>query len=97
MDKILGDNILILHYYLTEKIRHGISSELSARQTIHVKYQSLFSLKNIWKITMSSAAAVTSSLRVNILMQRAVLCINIIHVSDAHGACLDPENLSSPV
>ena len=48
-------------YYLTEKIRLGVSCESSAR---HVKYQALISLKkNISR--KRSAAVVISALKVN--------------------------------
>ena len=41
-----ADNILIFRFYFSEQIRLDISFELSAWQTIHMKYQVLFSLKN---------------------------------------------------
>ena len=64
LSKIVADDILIICYYFSEKIRLGISCELSARQMIHMKSQVLFSL-NITnekkKIKMSSAAIVVST------------------------------------
>ena len=41
----LSDDIHLLIILLLEKIRLGISCESSARQTIHMKCQVLFSLK----------------------------------------------------
>ena len=45
--KIVEGNILKKFFIIFfEKIRIGISCELSAWQTIHMKYQALFSMKN---------------------------------------------------
>ena len=45
--KIVADSILIFFYlYSSQKVRLDISCESSARQKIHMKYHSLFSLKN---------------------------------------------------
>ena len=44
--KIAADDILIFYFYLSKKIRLDISSESSARQRIHMKYQVLVSLEN---------------------------------------------------
>ena len=52
-EKIAADNILIFHFYLSKKIRFDFSSESSALQTIHMKYQVLFSLKNNEEIFMN--------------------------------------------
>ena len=42
-----ADNIHnIFSFFFSEKIRHDVSSESSARQRIHMKLQVLFSLKN---------------------------------------------------
>ena len=51
--KIAADNILILYFYLSKKIRLDFSCESSAQQRIHLKYQVLFSLKNNEKIFMN--------------------------------------------
>ena len=52
-------------FYFSEKTSLGISSESSAKQTIHTKCQDLFSLKNIKKYKkLSSAAVVIGALRV---------------------------------
>ena len=51
--KIGADNILIFHFYLSNKIRLDVSSESSAEQRIHLKHQVLFSLKNNEKIFMN--------------------------------------------
>ena len=65
--KFVADDILIFFFFFSEKTSFDISCESSAKQTIHMKYQDLFSLKNkknkIKKL--SSAAVVTGALRVN--------------------------------
>ena len=63
--KTAADDILFFFHYFSEKIRLDISCELSARQTVHMKCQALFPLKNTFKknFNMSSAAAVTEDLR----------------------------------
>ena len=67
LSKTVADDILMcLFPFFPEKIRLGSSCESSARQTIHMKYQALFSLKKKMyrkKIKMS-AAVVISTLRV---------------------------------
>ena len=60
--KIVADNSIIILLFL-EKIRLHISCELSARQTIHMKCQFLFSLKNN---KMSSAIVMIGAIRINI-------------------------------
>ena len=65
--KVVADNILIF-YSFSKKIRCVIPYELSARQTIHMKCQALFSqkmIKNIRYIEMLSAAFRIGTLRVN--------------------------------
>ena len=48
--KIVADDILnVLFYFFSAIIRLVISCEFSARQTIHVKYQNLFSVKKLEK------------------------------------------------
>ena len=47
--------LIIIIVFFSEKIRIGISCELSAEQTIHMKYQVLFSLKKVNKIRMTSS------------------------------------------
>ena len=42
--KIAADNIFILYFYHSKKIRLDFSSESSAQQRIHLKHQVLFSL-----------------------------------------------------
>ena len=49
-------------FFFSEKTSLDISLELSAKQTIHMKCQDLFSLK----IKMLSAAVVIGALRINI-------------------------------
>ena len=44
--KIVTEDILNCFNYFSEKIRLGILCELSAKQTIHMKWQVLFSRKN---------------------------------------------------
>ena len=56
--------IIIIIIIIRKKIRHGISCESSARQTIHMKCHALFSLKNKIKIKMSSAAVIFDALMV---------------------------------
>ena len=58
---LLADNNLKLILYFSEKLRLDISCELSARQTIHMKCQFLFSLKKKFKV--SSAVVVINALR----------------------------------
>ena len=48
----------IFYVYILKKIRHDVSCESSARQSIHMKYQVLFSLENNEKIFKTSSAAV---------------------------------------
>ena len=63
----------LFFFYFPEKTSLDISCELSAKQTIHMKCQDLFSLKNkinksnksINKKKLSSAAVVIGALRVN--------------------------------
>ena len=43
----------IFHFYLLQKIRLDVLCESSALQRIHMKYQVLFSLKNIEEIFMN--------------------------------------------
>ena len=55
-------------FFFSEKTSLNIPCELSAKQTIHMKCQYLFSLKNKKKIkkkNMLSAAVVIGTLRVN--------------------------------
>ena len=52
-NKILADDILIICFYLLEKIMLDFSCESSAEQRIHLKHQVLFSLKNNKKIFMN--------------------------------------------
>ena len=47
-----ADDILIFFFFFSEKISLDISCESSAKQTTHIKFQYLLSLK---KIRMSSA------------------------------------------
>ena len=51
-------------YYFLEETSLDISCELSAKQTIHMKCQDLFSLKKKIKKKLSSAAVVIGALRV---------------------------------
>ena len=48
--KIAADGTLFFYFYLSKEMRLDVSSESSARQTIHMKYQVLFSLKNNEKV-----------------------------------------------
>ena len=52
----------------SDKIRLEISNELSAKQTIYMKCQVLFSLNNDYKNIMSSAKSLPTSLGVNCLL-----------------------------
>ena len=55
---------LVLNYF-SEILRLGISCELSARQTIHMKCQAIFCLQNTHtQIKMLSAAFVISTLKI---------------------------------
>ena len=57
------DDILKFHLYFPEEISHEISCESPSRQTIHMKYQVLFSLKNNNnKFRISSFASLFSTL-----------------------------------
>ena len=65
--EIVPDNILkyFFIYFSEKEMLHNSSNELFAKQTIHMNYQALFSLKNNNKkkyFKMPSAAAVTSVL-----------------------------------
>ena len=51
--KIAADDILIVYFYLSKKIRLDFSCESSSEQRIHLKDQVLFSLKNNEKIFMN--------------------------------------------
>ena len=68
--QIVADDILFFFFfffnYFSEKIRLCISFELSARQTIHMKFQTLFSLKKKTtnKNQNASVKVVISTLRV---------------------------------
>ena len=53
-----------LFFYFSEKTSLDISCESSAKQTIHMKCQDLFSLKNNNKKKLSSAAVVIGALRI---------------------------------
>ena len=58
-------------FYFLEKTSLAISCESSAKQTIHMKCQDLFSLKNKKKIKnkkLSSAAVVIGALRVKVVV-----------------------------
>ena len=55
----VADDILKL-IYSSEKIRLVISCELSARQTIHMKCQALFSLKKKYFKVLSAAVAISA-------------------------------------
>ena len=60
--------LFIYFFNFSKKTSLDISCESSAKQTIHMKYQDLFSLRNYKKyFKMSSAAVVTGALRVNSL------------------------------
>ena len=61
-----ADDILnfIYFFYFSEKTSLDFSCELSAQQTIHMKSQDLFSLKNKKKIKMLSVAVVVGILRI---------------------------------
>ena len=65
MQQIAFYFILFYYYFYREK-RLVISCESSARQTIHMICQALFSLKSTTKIKMSSAAVVISTLQVTL-------------------------------
>ena len=52
-------------FYFSEKTSLDISCELSAWQTIHMKYQDLFSSENKKKSKFTSALVVIGTLRVN--------------------------------
>ena len=58
--------------YFSDKIRLGISCELTAYQMIHMKCQALFSLKtkkkNKKKIEVSYAAVVISTVRIDVCL-----------------------------
>ena len=60
--KIAAGDVVFLRYF-SEKTRPAISRVLYAKQTIHMKYQTLFTCKI--KIRMSSAAFVTSKFKGN--------------------------------
>ena len=62
LTKSAAENLLLLLFF-REKAWHFMCIILSAKQMIDMKCQALFSLKND-KYRMSSAAAVTSILRV---------------------------------
>ena len=51
--KIAADDILIFYFYLSKKIKLDFSCESSVRQRIHLKHQTLFSLKNNEKMFMN--------------------------------------------
>ena len=53
------------NYFFTGKITLDISRDLSARQTIYIKYQLIFSGNKRREIRMAAAAAVIGSLWVN--------------------------------
>ena len=55
----------LVFFFFSVKTSLDFSCESSAQQTIHMKSQDLFSLKNKKKIKMSSAAVVIGALRVN--------------------------------
>ena len=52
-------------YYFSEKISLNISCELSAKQTIHMKYQYWFSLKRKKKIEGHLLEILLGALRIN--------------------------------
>ena len=59
-------------FYFSEKTSHDISCELSAKQTVHMKCQDLFSLKNLKnkkKIECRLLQILHGALRVNLLMR----------------------------
>ena len=59
------DNFFYFYFYFSKKTSLDISCESSAKQTIHMKYQDLFSSKNKKKyFKMSSAAVVIGTFRV---------------------------------
>ena len=60
------EDILKFFFYFSEKTSLDISCELSAKQTIHIKCQDLFSLKNK-KNYLSFATVVIGAIRVNII------------------------------
>ena len=62
--KIVTDNIFFVFYSFLEKIRLDMSCESSAKQTVHMKCQALFSLNNNKKMRMPSAVIVTGMLKV---------------------------------
>ena len=74
--KFVAENILKIFSYFSEKTSLDISCELSAKQTIHMKCQDLFSLKNKKKINkkLSSAAVVIGTLRVKSTCKEVLRC-----------------------
>ena len=62
-------------FYFSEKTSLDISCELSAWQTIHMKFQDLFSLKNKKSKKMLSATVMTGTLRVNLWLLYMILNI----------------------
>ena len=71
LGKIAADDILFIFSYFSEKIRLGISCELSARQMIQMECQALFSFKNTKrkkeKENMLFAAVVISTMGYKIM------------------------------
>ena len=66
--QVEADDILkLIFFFFQRKIRFDISCELSARQTVHMKYQALFSLKKKKKNVkvLSTVLATISTLSVN--------------------------------
>ena len=81
--------------YFSEKIRPGISCELSARQTIHMKCQALFSLKKKKKKKknqndMSSATVVTITFKV-------FVCVEVLWPSQSNGVMLSMVSLPNHI
>ena len=60
------EDILKFIFFIFQRKQVDISCELSAKQTIHMKCQDLFSLKNK-KNYLSSATVVIGAIRVNII------------------------------
>ena len=75
----------------SEKIRLDISCESSARQMIHMKYQALFSLKNIKQIKMLSPEVVISTLRVNQIVNEPA------HDKTYNKTCVTSKDSDQPV
>ena len=63
----MADDNYFHFFNFSKKTSLDISCESSAKQTIHIKYQDLFSLKNLKKkkFKMSSAAVVIGALKDN--------------------------------